>query len=121
MMSTDNPASPTTLVPSRAPAGAKAQLCRSTFIPMLLMSLALTSWLAFQSAQQFKERQQLGQLEAILEPQLQAATKLRASLDLMATSTAKLASDGNGNARVVVEELRKRGVTINLPAAAKPQ
>jgi alkylhydroperoxidase family enzyme len=30
----------------------------------------------------------------------------------LATATAKLAADGNANARVVVDELRKRGITI---------
>jgi hypothetical protein len=50
---------------------------------------------------------------------VETATKLRGSLDAVATRTARLAGEGNANARVIVEELRKRGVTINPNDAAK--
>ena len=45
--------------------------------------------------------------------QLQESKKLRDSLDAIARGTAQLADAGNGNARLVVDELKKRGVTIN--------
>jgi hypothetical protein len=87
---------------------------------MLLLALALVAWLTFQAVQLVSERQQLEIAQANLEQQEQGATKLRASLDAVATSMAKLAAEGNANARVIVEELRKRGITIN-PAGSKPQ
>ena len=90
----------------------------SGFIPTLLLALAFVAWLGFQATQQWMERQQLSLVQANLEPQEQAATKVRASLEAVATSTARLAAAGNVNARVIVEELRKRGVTINPQAAA---
>ena len=93
----------------------------STFIPTLLLALAFVAWLGFQATQQWMERQQLALAHANIEPQEQAATKLRASLEAVATSTARLAAAGNVNARVIVEELRKRGVTINPAGAPKPQ
>jgi len=93
---------------------------RSAFVPILLLAVALAGWFGFQTVQLLRERQQLGLARASLEPQEQAATKLRASLDAVATATAKLAADGNTNARVIVEELRKRGVTINANVAPKP-
>ena len=93
----------------------------SGFIPALLLALAFVAWLGFQATQQLMERQQLTLAQATLEPQEQAANKLRASLEAVATSTARLAAAGNVNARVIVEELRKRGVTINAPAAAAPK
>jgi hypothetical protein len=34
----------------------------------------------------------------------------------MAVETQKLADLGNANARLIVDELRKRGITINRPA-----
>ena len=38
---------------------------------------------------------------------------------LISSRTAKLDSEGNPNAHVIVEELKKRGVTINPDAASK--
>jgi uncharacterized protein HemX len=103
-----------------APAKAQASAGLSLFLPILLLALAFVAWLAFQAMQQVSERQQLTQTQASLEPQEQAATTLRASLDALAVATAGLAAQGNPNARVIVEELRKRGVTINPAAAAPP-
>ena len=98
-------------------AAARAARQQSGFVPMLLLTLAVGVGLAFQTAQLLTERQQLAAAQATLDVQLQGATKLRAALDGLATATAKLATEGNANARVVVEELRKRGITINPPLA----
>jgi hypothetical protein len=97
------------------------QTSRSPFVPILLVVLALTTALAFQAVQLLRERQQIEQTRAALEPQEQAAAKLRASLDQVATATAKLATEGNPNARMIVEQLRSRGVTINSPPASAPR
>ena len=93
----------------------------STFMPHLLMGLALVGWLGFQAWQQVGEHQQLAVLAASGAPQEQAAQKVRASLEAIATATAKLADEGNANAQVVVDQLKKRGVTINAPTVAKTQ
>ncbi len=85
----------------------------SAFVPALVTTLAIVAWLAFQTVQLVRERQQLELATAGLEAQEQAALKLRASLDAVASATAKLAAAGNANAKTVVEQLRNRGVTIN--------
>lgn len=89
----------------------------SPFLPLLLLSLALVGWFGFQTHQLVRERQQLAQLRAGQDAQIEAAAKVRASLDTVATATASLAETGNLNARLLVEELRKRGITINRGAA----
>jgi len=104
----------------RAPAQ-RAPRQYGLFVPQLLMTLTLAGWLGFQAFQQFGERQQLQALSASGAAQEQAAQKLRASLEAVATATAKLANDGNANAQAVVDQLRKRGVTINSSAPAKSQ
>ncbi len=91
---------------------------RSAFSPLLLLALALIAWLGFQCMQQVGERQQLAAMQGSLDAQEAAAKKVRASLDAVATATAKLATAGNANAVFVVEELRKRGVTINADSGA---
>lgn len=105
---------PAAQIPTAVPAQ------RSAFVPTLLMALAIVGWLAFQGVQLVRERLQLSELQTSLGAQAETATKLRASLDTVATATAKLAADGNENARVIVEELRKRGVTINPQGSLKP-
>ena len=89
------------------------------FIPALLLALAVVGWFAFQTVQLWREQQQLEVMKVGLLPQEQAAAKLRASLDEVATATAKLAAGGNSNARVIVEQLRSRGITID-PTTVKP-
>ena len=93
---------------------------RSVFLPWLLLALAFVVWLGFQSYQLVSERQQLKMLRASQDANLEGANKVRGSLDALATRTAKLDGEGNATAHVIVEELRKRGVTINPEGAAKP-
>ena len=83
------------------------------FVPLLLLSLAIVSWFAFQSYQLFRERSQLIAVYGAQQVQVDGAAKTRAAVDALAASTQRLANDGDVNARVVVDELRKRGVTIN--------
>jgi hypothetical protein len=99
----------------------EAPRVRSAFAPILLIVLSVTAWAGFQTVQLVREQQQLEAAKVGLAPQELAATKLRASLDQVAAATAKLAADGNVNARLIVEQLRARGVTINSPAASTPR
>jgi hypothetical protein len=87
----------------------------------LLVALALMTWLATQAVLLVSERQQLELAKAGLASQEQAAAKVRASLDQVATATAKLAAEGNPNARAIIEQLRSRGITINPSAASAPR
>jgi type II secretory pathway component PulJ len=93
----------------------------SLFVPVLLVSLAVVASLAFQAVQLAREQQQLSLALTNLEAQQQAAVKLRAALDAVATATAGLAANGNANARSIVDELRKRGVTITPQGESKPK
>ena len=99
--------------------GADSRATTSVFIPALLLALAVVGWFAFQTVQLWREQQQFELMKTSLLPQEQAAAKLRASLDEVATATAKLSASGNSNARVIVDQLRSRGITIN-PSSAKP-
>jgi hypothetical protein len=96
-----------------------ATAANTAFLPLLLTILAVAGWFAFQSVQLVMEQQQMSKALSALETQQANATKLRSALDSVATATAKLAAEGNSNAIVIVDELRKRGITIN-PAASAP-
>ena len=85
----------------------------SAFVPLLLAGLALLGWLGFQAQQLMVERQALQTAYASQQQTVDNSAKLRASLDILAADTQRLADSGNLNARALVDELKKRGVTIN--------
>ena len=85
----------------------------SAFMPLLLGGLALLGWLGFQAQQLYVERQALQTAYASQQQTVDNSAKLRASLDTLAADTQRLADAGNPNARALVDELKKRGVTIN--------
>ena len=85
----------------------------SAFIPLLMFAVTITAWFAFQSVQLWREREALATAHAGQEKTLEEARKLRAQLDQLARGTATLAEQGNANAKLIVDELRRRGVTIN--------
>lgn len=114
------PASTPAAMPRRQSPMAPPATVYSAFIPVMVLAVAVVGWLGLQAYQQLGERQQIQALQAGLDQQEITAKKLRASLDTVATATAKLAADGNATARVIVEELRKRGITINANGAPKP-
>ncbi len=109
--------------PARAqpegPRQAQAQRARrDAFVPLLLMALALLLAFGFQAAQLLRERQALQDAHAGQQQTVDNAGKLRASLDALAADTQRLADAGNPNAALLVNELRKRGITINPAAQA---
>ena len=93
----------------------------SAFLPVLVLALAFAGWAAFQTVMLVREADALSKLRTNQEQQMQNAGKLRQELDSVARDTAKLAENGNAGAQLIVDELRKRGVTINPQAAPNPQ
>ena len=89
----------------------------SLLTPFIVLASALLLWMLFQSYALFNERQALLAAAAQLAPQAEAATKVRASIDSIAAGVKRLSDGGNANARVIVDELARRGVTINPNSA----
>jgi hypothetical protein len=86
---------------------------RSYFIPLLLIAVAVVIWTAFQTTQLLRERRYLKAVLTDQSPTVEQSQKLRAQLDSIAKGTLQLANQGNSNAKVIVDELRKKGITIN--------
>ena len=105
---------------ARAAALSNQSATRGPFVPMLLGGVALLGMLAFQSAQLLMDREALQATHASQQQTVDNAGKLRTSLDTLAADTQRMADAGNANARVLVEELKKRGVTINAAQATPP-
>ena len=90
---------------------------RGPFVPLLLGGLAVLGMLAFQGTLLLMDREALQASHAAQQQTVDNAGKLRTSLDTLAADTQRMADAGNANARVLVEELKKRGVTINAALA----
>lgn len=97
-----------------APTAAAAQPAgMSPFLPIVVIGLALLAWFAFQASQLRLERDTVQVAIASQDKQVEESKKLRDSLDALARGTAQLADGGNAGARLIVDELKKRGVTIS--------
>jgi hypothetical protein len=91
------------------------------FVPLLLLVLATVTWFAFQCVQLVREKEALATAFANQGKQFEDSAKMRGSLDAIARDTALLAAKGNAGAKLVVDELARRGVTINpTPQLAAP-
>ena len=85
----------------------------SPFLPLLLIAATLLILTIFQSTQLIRERSALNQVKINQDNPIQESQKVRSQLESIAKKTAQLAEQGNPNARLIVEELKKSGVTIN--------
>ena len=93
---------------------------RSPFIPFVILALSVTGWAAFQMTQLLRERDSLETAHSSQERPMENSKKLRDQLDGLARETQLLANKGNAGARLIVEELKKRGITINPEPPAAP-
>ncbi len=95
----------------------------SVFIPLFLGLLALVIWTGFQTSQLVREHSNLKQVYTSQETPLQTAFKMRTQMDAIASGTAKLAAKDNPNAKLIIQALAARGVTISQDAQtpAPPQ
>ena len=93
---------------------------RGLVFPVCLVLVAFVVWTGFQTSQLMRERVTLKAILTSQEAPVQEAAKLRTQLDSIARGTQELANQGNSNAKTIVAELQKRGITINLPAAPAP-
>ena len=80
--------------------------------------VALLLWFGFQLLQQVRERSNLSVVKANQESAIQESEKIRLQFQGLMTKTVELANQGHAGARMVVDELQKRG--IGVPPPAKP-
>jgi hypothetical protein len=83
------------------------------WLAVTLLTITMVAWFAFQTYHLVRERSVLQAAKAAQEPTIEQAQKLRAQLDVISKKTLELAQQGNTNAAFIVEELARRGVTIN--------
>lgn len=86
---------------------------RSAFVPLLCLAVALVAALSHQAYLLSRDAMRLTQAQTQQLPVLDKARQVRDALDKLAAQTQRLADAGNPNAKLIVDELRKRGITIN--------
>lgn len=88
----------------------------SAFLPLLLVASAMVALLLFQTLQLYRDRSSLAEVRAAQQPAYREAQRLQEQLEGVAAATAKLADEGNQNARLIIDALRSRGITIDPDA-----
>jgi hypothetical protein len=86
-------------------------------VQVALLTLALLLLVGFQTTQLIRDRTNLATVHAAQEPTVQEGLKLRQQLDILAGETARLAAEGDAAARAIIEDMRRQGITVKVPAA----
>jgi len=87
-------------------------------VAIIITLVALLLWFGFQSVQLWRERGNLSAVKANQESAIQESEKIRLQFQGLMTKTSELANQGHAGARLIVDELQKRG--IGVPPPAKP-
>ncbi len=90
------------------------------FVPLLILLIAALAWFGFQVQQLHKMRGSLAAAHDGQEAAVQQAQSARNALDALAAQTRQLADGGNANARLVLDELRRRGIAVDALTPALP-
>lgn len=82
------------------------------FLSVLPLAIAVLGRALFQATKLVIEQ---NNLEAAIEQQtlqMEQSARVRTALESLTTRTAQLTQSGNANATLIVEELRRRGITV---------
>jgi hypothetical protein len=93
---------------------------RGANLPLIILLIALVLWFGFQTLQLASERANLGEARGHQEAAMQEAQKLRKQFESLINKTSELANKGHAGAKLVMEELQKRGMAAQ-PEAISPQ
>ena len=89
-------------------------------LPLIILLAALTVYFAFQTVQLATERSNLGLVKANQDMAIQEAQKVQTQFKTLVTKTGQLAAQGHAGAKMVMEELQKRGLGEG-PEAPAPE
>ena len=89
---------------------------RGANLPLTILLIALVLWFGFQAVQLAIERANLGEARGHQEAAMQEAQKLRTQFESLISKTSELANKGHAGAKLVMEELQKRGMAAQSEA-----
>jgi hypothetical protein len=79
-------------------------------LPLIVILAALTIYFGFQTLQGLTERANLSTVKSNQDAAIQEAQKVQTQFKTLVTKTGQLADQGHAGAKLVMEELLKRGV-----------
>ncbi len=82
----------------------------SSNLPLIITLAALTIYFGFETLQGLTERVNLTAVKSHQDAAIQEAQKVQAQFKLLVSKTGELADQGHAGAKLVMEELLKRGV-----------
>ncbi|HEY7218378.1 MAG TPA: hypothetical protein VH985_08285 [Candidatus Binatia bacterium] len=89
-------------------------------LPLIITLAALTLYFGFQTLQSVSERSNLTAVKGNQDAAMLEAQKVQAQFKTLVTKTGQLADQGHAGAKMVMEELQKRGIGF-APEAAAPE
>lgn len=92
-------------------------------LALIITLAALLLWFGFQSVQALRERGNLSGVKTNQESALQEAEKIRLQFHALLAKTSELAGQGHVGAKMVVDELLRRGIGAGpaVKSTAKPE
>ena len=82
-------------------------------VAIIITLAALLLWFGFQSVQLWRERGNLSAVKASQESAIHESEKIRVQFQGLVTKTSELANQGHVGAKLIIEELQKRGIGIS--------
>jgi hypothetical protein len=82
-----------------------------------LLAIAVLLMAVLETTQLVVQYSTLADVRAAQQPSVREVAKVRAQLDTLVTETTRLATAGNADARAVVEEMQRQGITLRPPSA----
>jgi len=81
-------------------------------IALVLIVISTLLMGVFRSVELVEERRSLSETRNQQDRAVEEAAKLRRQFDALAAGVVRPAAEGNGNAKTIVDEMRRRGVTL---------
>jgi len=89
-------------------------------VAIIITLVALLLWFGFQSVQLWRERGNLNGVKVNQESAIQESEKIRLQFQGLMTKTSELANQGHVGAKLIIEELQKRGIGVPPGPGSKP-
>jgi hypothetical protein len=98
------------IVEEEAAAESVAEKSGPSSVALTVTIICLVLWFGFQAFQLLRDRGNLGLVKANQESAIQESEKVQVQFKTLMTKIAQLANQGHAGAKMVMDELKKRGV-----------
>jgi len=88
-------------------------------LPVFLLTVAVTGFLAFQTTLLVSDRSGLHQAYTQQDKPLEQIAKIKAQLNALAIGTLKLSQQGNKDAEIIITQMKKAGIDVSDQAPAE--